>query len=153
VFEFVPEGAGSTGTIGAGGRYDGLMEVLGGDPTPGIGFATGIERIVLNLKKAGIEPPPLPMPEVFVAYPTEAQRDQAVLLAARLRHEGIGALCATGGRSLKAQMKHAGRTAARYAYIVGSGPGESQLRDLNARSQEAVEPDDLVERLRRAAAE
>ncbi len=149
VFEFVPEGAGSTGTIGAGGRYDGLMEVLGGEPTPGIGFATGIERIVLNLKKAGIEPPPLPGPEVFVAYPTEAQHDRAVLLAAQLRHAGIGALVATGNRSLKAQMKHAGRTSARYAYIVGSGPGESQLRDLNARSQEAVEPEELVARLQR----
>ncbi|HZQ38504.1 MAG TPA: histidine--tRNA ligase [Dehalococcoidia bacterium] len=147
VFEFVPEGAGSTGTIGAGGRYDGLMEVLGGEPTPGIGFATGIERIVLNLKKAAIEPPPLATPEVFVAYPTEAQRDQAVLLAAQLRHAGIGALVATGGRSLKAQMKHAGRTSARYAYIVGSGPGESQLRDLNARSQAAIEPEELVARL------
>lgn len=151
VFEFVPEGAGSTGTIGAGGRYDGLMEVLGGEPTPGIGFATGIERIVLNLKKAGIEPPPLAGPEVFVAYPTEAQRDQAVLLAAQVRHAGIGSLVATGSRSLKAQMKHAGRTAARYAYIVGSGPGESQLRDLNARSQEAVEPEELVARLQRDA--
>ncbi|HLZ69084.1 MAG TPA: histidine--tRNA ligase [Dehalococcoidia bacterium] len=151
VFEFVPEGAGSTGTIGAGGRYDGLMEVLGGPPTPGIGFATGIERIVLNLKKAGIEPPPLAGPEVFVAYPTDAQRDQAVLLAARLRHEGIGALAATGSRSLKAQMRHAGRAATRYAYIVGSGPGESQLRDLRAGSQQAVEPDDLIERMREAA--
>ncbi len=147
VFEFVPADAGSQGTIGAGGRYDGLMEVLGGDPTPGIGFATGIERIVLNLKKAGIEPPPLPVPEVYVAYPTEEQRDQAVLLTARLRHAGIGALGATGGRSLKAQMRHAGRAAARFAYIVGSGPGESWLRDLPASSQEAVEPDDLIDRL------
>src|SRR5581483_227385 len=92
VFEFVPEGAGSTGTIGAGGRYDGLIEILGGKPTPGIGFATGIERIVLNLRKAGIEPPPLAGPEVYVAFADENQRDAAVELCAELRHAGVGAL-------------------------------------------------------------
>jgi len=147
VFEFVPEAAGSQGTIGAGGRYDGLMEVLGGEPTPGIGFATGIERIVLNLKKAGVEPPPLPGPAVYIAYPREAQKDAAVVLCAALRHAGIGALVATGSRSLKAQMKAAGRTPARFAYILGEGPGESMLRDLRAQAQEAVEPAALIARL------
>lgn len=147
VFEFVPENAGSQGTIGAGGRYDGLIELLGGRPTPGIGFATGIERIVLNLQKAGIEPPPLPAPAVFVAYKAETQRDAAIALCGKLRHAGVGALVATGSRSLKAQLRHANRTPAVCALILGDAPGETELLYLRDNERRVIEPDDALAHL------
>jgi histidyl-tRNA synthetase len=149
VWEIAPRGAGSTGTIGAGGRYDGLMEIIGGKPTPGIGFATGIERIVLNLQKAGIEPPPLPGPLVYVAFDDEARREDAVALCARLRHEGIGALVATGQRSLRAQLRQADRTSARYAaLLLAQQPDSVQLKDLREEHQETLSAAALIERLR-----
>ncbi len=148
VFEFAPEGAGSTGTIGAGGRYDGLMEIIGGKPTPGIGFATGIERIVLNLKKAGIEPPPLPGPRIYVAYNDGALRDQAAELCGRLRHAGIGALVATGDRSIKAQLRAADRSPAEYAYVLAESPADCELLDLRrGAGRVQVAPDALIDRL------
>src|SRR5262249_31660599 len=70
VFEIQPEDVGGQSTIAAGGRYDGLVQELGGKPTPGIGYATGIERIVINLKRMGIEPAPPPAPTVYIAYQT-----------------------------------------------------------------------------------
>lgn len=152
VWEFVPENAGSTGTIGAGGRYDGLMEIIGGKTTPAIGFATGIERIVLNLKKAGVEPPPLPAPRIYVAYNDGAVQDEAAVLAGRLRHAGIGALMATGSRSIKAQLRTADRTPARYAYILAPQPSECELLDLRGdEGRQRVAPDALIEHLQLGA--
>jgi histidyl-tRNA synthetase len=148
VFEIVPENAGSQGTIGGGGRYDGLMEILGGKPTPGIGFATGIERIVLNLKKAGIEPPPIPRPRVYVAFAAPELHDEAAMLCGRLRHAGIGALAATGTRSIKAQLRAADRSPAEYAYILAPDPAQCELLDLRGgRGRVAVSPDALVDYL------
>lgn len=149
VFEFMPENAGRMGTIGAGGRYDGLAEIMGGRPTPGIGFATGIERIVLNLQKVGVQPPQLPAPQVFVIYREAALRELAVTVGGRLRHNRIGALVATGARSEKAQMRSANRSSARYALIIG-GPGESTLLDLRTEgaARESIDPVDAVPTLR-----
>ncbi len=149
VFEFVPENAGRMGTIGAGGRYDGLAEIMGGKPTPGIGFATGIERIVLSLQKAGIQPPPLATPDVFVIWRDDTLQNLAVKICGQLRHCGIGAIVATGGRSEKAQMRSANRSPARYALILG-GAGESELLDLRTESggREPIEPSEAVEVLR-----
>jgi len=153
VFEVVPRDGGSQGTIGAGGRYDGLVEILGGKPTPGAGFATGIERIVLNLKKLGVEVPPLPGPLVYIAYHSEATRDAATALCGQLRHEGIGALVASGGRSLKAQLRHANRTPCRYALMLGTEPGTTELIDLRVEGRELIEPEAVGARLRSASAQ
>ncbi|GAI56882.1 unnamed protein product, partial [marine sediment metagenome] len=68
VFEIQPEAEGAQATLGGGGRYDDLIEELGGKPTPALGFATGIERIILNLKKQNVTIPPLPRPQVFIAH-------------------------------------------------------------------------------------
>jgi len=152
VFEFAPEGAGSTGTIGAGGRYDGLMEVIGGKPTPGIGFATGIERIVLNLKKAGVEPPLPPAPRVYVAFNDATLRDRAAELCARLRHAGIGALVATGDRSIKAQLRAADKSPAAYAYVLAADAAACELLDLRGEEgRAAVAPYALIDRLQLGA--
>ena len=119
VFEFQPAEEGAQNTIGAGGRYDGLIEELGGKPTPAIGFATGIERIILNLKRVGARPPALAQPTVFVASQTTAARLAAVRLAGELRRAGIAAVLAAGDRSLKAQMRQANAIGAIYVAIIG----------------------------------
>jgi histidyl-tRNA synthetase len=107
VFEIQPEEEGAQSTVGGGGRYDDLIEELGGKPTPAVGFATGIERIILNLKNQGIPIPPLPKPEVFIAYIGDEAKDEVIKLAATLRRHSIGVLEATGNRSLKAQLRQA----------------------------------------------
>ena len=119
VFEFQPPEEGAQNTIGGGGRYDGLIEELGGKPTPGIGFATGVERIILNLKRVGVQPPPPPRPAVFVVSQTAAARPAAVRLAGELRRAGVAAVLAAGDRSLKAQMRQADAAGAAYAAIIG----------------------------------
>jgi histidyl-tRNA synthetase len=119
VFEFQPLEEGAQNTIGAGGRYDGLIEELGGKPMPGIGFATGVERIILNLKRVGAQPPALARPTVFVASQTPAARPTAVRLAGELRRVGVAAVLAAGDRSLRAQMRQANTTGATYTAIIG----------------------------------
>ena len=141
VLEIHPPDEGAQNTICGGGRYDGLVEELGGKPTPGIGFATGVERIILNLKRVGAQPPPLPKPTVFVASQSAAARPAAVRLAGELRRAGVAALLATGDRSLKAQMRQADATGAEYAAIIGREELASQtvvLRRMTDGQQERV---------------
>jgi histidyl-tRNA synthetase len=141
VFEIVPPNAGSQGTIGGGGRYDGLIELLGGKPTPAVGFATGVERIVLNLKAAGVEPPPLPAPEVFIAMGTAAAAVYAFALADELRRAGIGAQLAAGGHSLKSQFRLAGRLGVRYVAVIGEDELKADtvtVRDMRANQQRTI---------------
>ncbi|MCS7061819.1 MAG: histidine--tRNA ligase, partial [Anaerolineae bacterium] len=109
VFELWGEGLGAQAALCGGGRYDGLIELLGGPPTPGVGFATGIERIVHSMHEQRIVPPALPRPRLFVAYQGETAKLAAVTLAARLRLHGIGVRIALDGRSLKAQLRDADR--------------------------------------------
>ena len=141
VLEIQPPDEGAQNTICGGGRYDGLVEELGGKPTPGIGFATGVERIILNLKRVGAQPPALPKPTVFVASQSAAARPAAVRLAGELRRAGVAALLATGDRSLKAQMRQADATGAEYAAIIGREELASQtvvLRRMADGQQERV---------------
>ena len=119
VFEIQPLEEGAQNTVGAGGRYDGLIEELGGRPTPGIGYATGIERIIINMKRVETSVPPPPRPAVFIAYQTDAARPAAARMASDLRRAGIAAVMAVGRRSLKSQMRQADATGAAYAAILG----------------------------------
>ncbi|MCJ7764184.1 MAG: histidine--tRNA ligase, partial [Dehalococcoidales bacterium] len=151
VFEIQPQTGGAQSTIGGGGRYDELIEELGGKPTPAVGFATGIERIILNLKKQGVAIPPLPQPQVFIAPVGDRARDEAVKLASRLRQGGIGVLQASSSRSLKAQLRQADKLGARYAVIIGEqemATGTVTLRDMTSAQQETVTAEELQERLR-----
>jgi histidyl-tRNA synthetase len=115
--------------LNGGGRYDGLAEILGGQPTPGIGFGAGMERIIQELKRQGITPPAEPQPRVFVAYfdRTLEVKDAAVQLVAQLRHAGIKAEMSYGDRSPKAQMKRANSSGAAYAVLL---KGEELAEDL-----------------------
>lgn len=150
VFEVQPQVGGAQSTIGGGGRYDDLIKELGGKPTPGIGFAAGLERIVLNLKKEGVTVPALPKPQVFIAYVGDEARGEAVKLAGRMRRAGIGVIGAAGGRSLKAQLRQANSIGATYTVIIGEGELRTNtvvLRNMATSEQETVPVAQLEERL------
>jgi histidyl-tRNA synthetase len=150
VFEIQPRGGGTQSTIVGGGRYDDLIEELGGKPTPAIGFAAGIERIILNLKKQKVAAPPLPPPQVFIAYLGEAAKERATILASSLRGAGIGVIEALGNKSLKAQMRQANSLGARCAVIIGEEElraGTVVLRDMESAQQEAIPVKELAGRL------
>jgi histidyl-tRNA synthetase len=119
VFEVQPPEEGAQNTVGAGGRYDDLIEDMGSKPTPAIGFATGIERIIVNLKRAKVPIPATARPTAFVVYQTAAARSAAVSLASDLRRAGIAAVMAVGRRSLKSQMRQADAAGVFYAVILG----------------------------------
>ncbi len=137
-------------TVIGGGRYDGLIEQLGGPPTPGIGFGSGIERLLLACDAEGVFPGPATSLDAFVVDTTDgaAARD----LSHELRRAGLRADRAFAGRSMKAQMKAAGRSGARVAVIVGDqerAEGTATVRDLARGEQEIVPRDQVVDRVRK----
>jgi histidyl-tRNA synthetase len=139
IFSFVCEGLGAQSEVGGGGRYDGLIEQLGGPPTPAIGWAAGIERILLALgdEEGVVER------DAFIAVADDGQRRRALALAGELRHAGISAEVDLGGRGLKGQLKHADRIGARRVLILEED-GSAQLRDMASGEQRPVEPGNLV---------
>ncbi len=149
VFEIVPESGGGQSSIGGGGRYDGLIEELGGKPTPAVGFGSGIERIILNLKQQNIEVPLQEKPKVYIAHLGEAASEKAIELASELRQAGIAVIGAAGSRSLKAQLRHANSIGVRYTVIIGEDEiksGTVVLRDMATARQETI-PFDRLEKL------
>ena len=141
VFEVQPEREGAQSTLGGGGRYDGLIEQLGGRPTPGVGFATGIERMVRSLKQEDVPVPQLPGPQVFIAHLGDEARDAAMKLAASLRRSGTAVLVGSGGRSLKAQLRQANNLGIPRVAIIGEDEvksGTVMLRDMATSKQESV---------------
>jgi histidyl-tRNA synthetase len=141
VFEFESARLGAQSGIGGGGRYDGLVEQLGGPPTPAAGWAAGIERIALALGEAG-EPG---RDGVFVATDEES-RDRALSVVSELRRAGIRAELDLGGRSSKGQMKQADRSGAAQALILEQGK-PAQLRDMESGAQREVDVAKIVEEL------
>jgi histidyl-tRNA synthetase len=147
VFEFMPPEEGAQSTVGGGGRYDGLIELLGGRPTPGAGFGSGIERTIINLKRQGAPVPEIEPPRVYVAHTSERAQVAALRLAQGLRARDIATVVGTGGRSLKAQLRHADALGARYVAILGEqelAKGEVTLRDMRDGQQRAVAEDELA---------
>jgi histidyl-tRNA synthetase len=139
VFEFSTDELGAQNQLGGGGRYDGLVEVLGGPPTPGVGWAAGVERILLA---GGIEPG-AEAPRVFVA----GDPSRTFAIARRLRREGVSAVVEQAGRSMKGQFKHADRLGVAFVAIVG-GDG-LELKDMASGEQRPVESEQaLVEAVR-----
>jgi histidyl-tRNA synthetase len=151
LFEFQSEALDAAqSTVIGGGRYDGLVEQLGGPPTPGIGFGSGIERTLLACDAEGVFPGPATTLDAFVVDATDgaAARD----LTQELRRAGLRADRAFGGRSMKSQMKAAGRSGARVAVIVGEqelAEGSATVRDLGRGEQEVVPRDQVVDRVRK----
>ena len=148
-FEFVAEDLGAQATVLAGGRYDGLSEQLGGPRLPGVGFAAGLERMLLASR--GIEDA-APAPDVYVVALGERAQRAAFALATSLRAQGLGVLFDLAGRGLKGQLKDAARVGARYAALLGDdelAAGEVTLKDLFSGEQERVAMDELAGRLGR----
>jgi histidyl-tRNA synthetase len=151
VFEIQPEEEGGQSTIGGGGRYDGLIEEVGGKPTPGIGFATGIERIIINLKKENISVPGAPPLQAYVAYMGEAAGDTAFKVTAGLRQAGVSVIISTGSKSLKSQLRQANTLGAAYAVIIGEDEvkaGTATLRHMADAQQEVIAMEELLQRLK-----
>jgi histidyl-tRNA synthetase len=139
VFEFSSDALGAQSGVGGGGRYDGLIEQIGGPHTPGIGWASGVERILLTAAELPAAAPPL---DLYVAYAAPELRAAAFRLAADVRRAGLAARLELGGRSLKGQLKQADRADARYVAILGD-EGTS-LKDMETGEQRTVEPDTVM---------
>ena len=119
VFEVVPPRIGSQATIGGGGRYDGLAEIVGGKHTPAVGFAAGMDRIILNMREQGCSIPSGETPDVFFAPLGPEAKLVAAQLAEQVRQDGFDAVVGTGDRSMRARMRQAGSSGARLAVILG----------------------------------
>ena len=147
-FEYVSGDLGAQNALGGGGRYDGLSEALGGGHLPGIGFALGLDRIVLA---AGAESSAASRVDVFLVAVGDAAVKEGLAIVTRLRAAGIAADLDHESRGMKGQMKAANRSGARYAAILGDeelAAGEITLRDMSSGEQERVDIDALGERLR-----
>ena len=141
VFEIISTDIGAQGTVCGGGRYDGLVEELGGPSMPGIGFGLGIERLLLVLESLGIALPQPKLCDVYVCTLGEAAAVQGFCVTKRLRDAGIKAECDHMARSLKAQLKYAGKLGAKFVAIIGDDElekGVCVLRDMNKSEENTV---------------
>jgi histidyl-tRNA synthetase len=142
IFSFDCEVLGAQSEIGGGGRYDGLVEQLGGPATPAIGWAAGIERILLALDQE-VEPTPR---DVFVAAADDGQRPRALAIVLELRHAGLSAETDLADRSLKGQIRQADRVGAGQTLIL-EADGTAQLRDMQSGEQREIDPRRAVDEL------
>ncbi|NLE99633.1 MAG: histidine--tRNA ligase [Anaerolineales bacterium] len=147
VFEVWAAGIGAQAAVCGGGRYDGLVELLGGPPTPGVGVAVGLERLILVMKDLGVSVPPLLQPQVFAAHLGAAAKREALRLVDALRNEGVSAWLAYGSRGLRSQLREAGRRDARFVVILGENElaaGIAPVKDMQGGDQIDVPLTDLV---------
>lgn len=141
VFEFVSGAAGAQGTVCGGGRYDTLLEQIGGKPVPAVGFGGGIERLLMVMEAEGV---PLPEPKrvtCYLAGMDEESRKKAFLLASELRRDGISCETDLMERSVKAQFKYADKIGARYVAVIGENElneGAAEVKDMENSSSERI---------------
>lgn len=146
-FEIMAPDIGAQSSIGGGGRYNGLIETCGGPPTPGVGYALGTERIILAMERQGLTVSAASKPDVFVVTAGTKAADTAYRMLFSLRSAGISADKDYLGRSLKAQMKYAGKSGARFVVIVGEEELARDVvlvRDMTAGQQEEVPLSELT---------
>jgi histidyl-tRNA synthetase len=152
-FEVYPAGVtGQQSALGGGGRYDGLVELLGGRPTPAIGFGLGFDRILLTLESPALAAVPEAPPAAVVVGADPAATAERLRIATQLRAAGIAARAELGQRKLGKQLEAAARDRAHFAVIVGDelADGQVQVRDLDAGTQKLVGIDDLAREIERA---
>lgn len=151
-FELLIPDLGAQAAVGGGGRYDGLIEECGGPPTPGIGFAMGLERLLLAARKQASQAWKIPpVMEVFVAVADKEYDRDACLLLDRIRQAGIKADKDYLDRSLKAQMKYAGKNEARLVVVIGEDEIKNDcyiLRDMKAKEQQDVPSSQIIDRIK-----
>ncbi|MBC7293169.1 MAG: ATP phosphoribosyltransferase regulatory subunit, partial [Thermoleophilia bacterium] len=149
-FEFQSDLLGAQSGVGGGGRYDDLVEAIGGPPTPGVGFGTGVERILLALSRSGRELPSAPGPLAYFVAMSQGAREKVFALAHTARAQGMAVDLDYMDRSPKGQMKQANRSGARFAVIVGDEELATDtviLRDLKSGEETRVARAALVEQL------
>ena len=148
VFEFWDASAGAQNAVGGGGRYDGLVEALGGAPTPGLGMAFGVERLILHMKDEGLELPNKDQVQVYVSQLGEEAKRKSLKLIESLHNAGIHAVGGVGKASMTYQLKLANKSKAPWALILGEvevREGNVLLRNMQRGSQETVPYDKVVE--------
>lgn len=148
VFEFVSTSIGAQGTVLGGGRYDTLIENLGGPQVPAVGFGSGIERMLLVLENTGKHIPEESALDVYVAGLDDAGRAAAFALADKLRKAGLSAETDHAARSVKAQFKYAGKIGARFVVVIGSdelASGKYTIKNMAESTSESVNAEDVVD--------
>lgn len=146
-FEIVDPLLTSQNSLGGGGRYDNLVEICGGNPTPGVGFAIGLDRVVLALENKKVSLPVQEGLKIYVAAIGEKANMEGMRLITELRHNGLTAEKDYLGKSLKAQMKHADRIAAKYVIILGEEEiekGRVILRNMEKGDQKEIGIDEIL---------
>ena len=149
-FEFVGSQLGAQSQIIGGGRYDDLVEELGGHPTPAIGFGMGIERLLMSIEAEGIKTPSPPAPAIFVAVMGDDAKSTGVNLLYRLRSNDVPAEMDYSSKSLKAQMKLADKLGVKYTLILGEDElreSSATIRNMQTKEQKRVPISDVVEKL------
>ncbi|MEG1761323.1 MAG: histidine--tRNA ligase [Hydrogenoanaerobacterium sp.] len=148
VFEFVSENIGAQGTVCGGGRYDGLVEQLGGQALAGVGFAMGIERLLSVMDKSGCEYPQQSSCAIYIGSIGEEASVKAFALTNALRQEGLYAQCDVSGRSVKAQMKYADKLGSRFSCILGDNElaeGKTTVKNMSSGKADKVSFNELAE--------
>ena len=155
-FEFQSSLLGAQSGIGGGGRYDDLVAAVGGPETPGVGFGTGVERILLAVERSAVRAPAAPAPVAYLVSVGEGTRGEVFALAHQMRSGGVAIDLDYVGRSPKGQMKQAGRTGARFAIIIGEAEmaaGTVTLRDLTTGDERQMPRAEAVALAQATAAE
>ncbi len=150
VYEYVAGELGSQNAVGGGGRYDQLVEELGGPETPSVGFALGLDRIVLSVQSAGGDSPVVRAPVVFFVSVGDELRPEVQKMVVELRRSSIAADMDYEGRSVKAQFRAANRLGARFVAVLGpeeAASGMVNLKDLSTGSQQQVPTSELADRI------
>ena len=150
VFEIIPPLEGRQSALVGGGRYDGLIQELGGRPTAGVGLGMGIERVIGNIKRLEAPVPDYLGTKVLVAHIGDAAKLEAMKLSSKLRQEGIAAILGPADRALRSQLRYASTVNATHAVILGDEElerGVVVLRDMARSAQRELSPDDLVKAL------
>lgn len=150
-FEIKYPPLGAQSAVAGGGRYDGLIEEMGGNPTPAVGFATGLERLLLALESQNLLPEKNRSVDAYVVALGEAAQAEGFKLLNSLRQQGLSAAMDFAGRSMKAQMKQANKLGARYSVILGEdeiAEGVVMLRSMEDSSQDKVPMDQVAEKIK-----
>ncbi len=156
VFEFWDQSTGAQNAVGGGGRYDSLIELLGGSPTPGLGAACGIERIIWHMKEAGVQVPNKDQVDIFVAQLGPEAKKTCLKLITDLREMGIHTLGALGEASLKSQMRLADKFQSRYTLLLGKMEvknGTIIIRDMAAGKQKEIKFKDILPTIKKMLGE
>lgn len=151
VFEVLVDNIGAKSAVCGGGRYDGLVEELGGNPTPGIGFGLGVERLLLALEAQGVEIPNNNKLDIFIASIGDNAAKFAQQLTYKIRQKFVCAECDHMKRSLKAQMKYADKLGAKYSVVIGDNEieqGAANIKNMETGDTQTVKFDDFAEYLK-----